>query len=50
MVTVNASRCCTTVLPCGSEILAAGSNQPDVRWFQNGVPVGNTTNEVSGVR
>ena len=50
MVTVNASRCCTTVLPCGPEILAAGSNQPDVRWFQNGVPVGNTTNEVSEVR
>ena len=47
MVTVNVSRCRPTVLPCGSEILGTGSNRPDVRWFQNGVPVGNT--EVSRV-
>lgn len=45
MVAVNLTRCSTTVLPCGSEIIA-GSNPPNIRWFRNGVEVDNIT-EVS---
>ena len=46
VVTVNLTRCSSTVLPCGSAVIAS-SNRPDIRWFRNGIEVDNITAEVS---